>query len=334
MKRIVWLGIVSTIAVTTAHLSVERELFGARSAGFESEADYPDVTPCYLDFSDSGKMERGECAAPDSEVGTPDSGDEEIGGPEEPSNPVDHGDACPEAVEGGKDECPREEAEDPRFPSSSEAIGLDEFIRESLVDYRVQPGDTLSKIGKIHGVTHIFLANINSVEGSRIAADSVLKVVKGPFHALVSRESRQLRLYCGGRFVKEYLVAVGREGCETLLGEFRILTKAVNPDWTDPETRKVVTFGSKDNPLGTRWMGFAAGYGIHGTWLPESLGKASSSGCVRMANGDVEELFDLLVRRESVVKILERFPNEEKISDKEVKKASPESDEEVKAPRD
>ena len=62
----------------------------------------------------------------------------------------------------------------------------------------------------------------------------------------------------------------------------------------------------KDNPLGTRWMGLSLkGYGIHGTNVQSSVGKAVSHGCFRMRKQDVEELYTLvqvgdtvLVRRE------------------------------------
>jgi hypothetical protein len=46
------------------------------------------------------------------------------------------------------------------------------------------------------------------------------------------------------------------------------------------------------NPLGTRWMGLSEkGYGIHGTNVSRSIGKAASHGCIRMAQPDLEELF-------------------------------------------
>ncbi|MCK4520156.1 MAG: L,D-transpeptidase, partial [Candidatus Omnitrophica bacterium] len=55
--------------------------------------------------------------------------------------------------------------------------------------------------------------------------------------------------------------------------------------------------------LGSRWMGLKGvseemgeleGYGIHGTTLPNDLGKQITSGCIRMKNEDVEELFDII----------------------------------------
>jgi hypothetical protein len=51
----------------------------------------------------------------------------------------------------------------------------------------------------------------------------------------------------------------------------------------------------KDNPLGSRWMGLnLKGYGIHGTNVQSSVGKAVSHGCFRMRRQDVEELYTLV----------------------------------------
>jgi len=56
-----------------------------------------------------------------------------------------------------------------------------------------------------------------------------------------------------------------------------------------------VTKPGKNNPLGNRWMGLSKkSYGIHGTNVPASIGKAASHGCIRMGKHDVEELFELV----------------------------------------
>jgi lipoprotein-anchoring transpeptidase ErfK/SrfK len=55
-----------------------------------------------------------------------------------------------------------------------------------------------------------------------------------------------------------------------------------------------------ENILGTRWLGFAqkdgfpeaATFGIHGTKEDQTIGTESSNGCIRMHNGEVEELFE------------------------------------------
>jgi L,D-transpeptidase catalytic domain len=71
----------------------------------------------------------------------------------------------------------------------------------------------------------------------------------------------------------------------------------------------------KDNPLGSRWMGLSLkGYGIHGTNVQSSVGKAASHGCFRMRKQDVEEFYTLVevgdpvtVRRERDVMIAQVF---------------------------
>jgi len=109
---------------------------------------------------------------------------------------------------------------------------------------------------------------------------------------VVSIPDRKLVLLCGDRVVKIYDVAVGKSSTPTPAGEFRIATRVPNPTWYGPG--KIVPPGA-DNPLGSRWMGLGyRGYGIHGTNLPGSVGKAASHGCIRMRRHDIEELFELV----------------------------------------
>jgi len=66
-----------------------------------------------------------------------------------------------------------------------------------------------------------------------------------------------------------------------------------DPPWY--KVGAVVPANSPENILGTRWLGLSqAGYGIHGTTEPATLGQAVTAGCVRMANADVEELFTIV----------------------------------------
>jgi len=74
----------------------------------------------------------------------------------------------------------------------------------------------------------------------------------------------------------------------------------------------MIPYGDKENVLGTRWISLTAtgqtpkvrGYGIHGTWEPDTVGKQASAGCVRLLNPDVEELF-LIVPMGTPVTIVE-----------------------------
>jgi lipoprotein-anchoring transpeptidase ErfK/SrfK len=98
-----------------------------------------------------------------------------------------------------------------------------------------------------------------------------------------------------------YPIAVGKEGAKWT-GVTTVTHKRKNPDWRptpnmrakDPTLPAVVKAGPH-NPLGTRAIYLAEGYlRIHGTNSPRSIGKDASSGCYRMYNDDVEELFELV----------------------------------------
>lgn len=113
-----------------------------------------------------------------------------------------------------------------------------------------------------------------------------------PRRIVVSIPDRKLALIEGDRVLKIYDVAVGKPSTPSPQGEFAIVHRIPQPTWYGPN--KTVGPG-KENPLGTRWLGLSvAGYGIHGTNRPESIGKAASKGCIRMRNADVEELFEFV----------------------------------------
>lgn len=106
---------------------------------------------------------------------------------------------------------------------------------------------------------------------------------------IISIPDRQLALLEDGQLVKVYPVAVGRSETPSPGGEFTIINHAVNPTYRH-EGKEIGP--GKDNPLGTRWMGLSLkGYGIHGTNVQSSVGKAASHGCFRMKKKDVEELY-------------------------------------------
>jgi lipoprotein-anchoring transpeptidase ErfK/SrfK len=110
---------------------------------------------------------------------------------------------------------------------------------------------------------------------------------------VVNVPSRTLDFYNEARLVKTYPLAIGKPSTPTPLGSFTITQKEVNPWWYPPKGKAIVPSGP-NNPLGYRWMGFAPLYGIHGTNTPWEIGGWVSNGCVRMREGDVEELFELV----------------------------------------
>jgi lipoprotein-anchoring transpeptidase ErfK/SrfK len=120
---------------------------------------------------------------------------------------------------------------------------------------------------------------------------------------VISISERRLALLEDGRLVKSYPIAVGARVSPSPDGEFAVINHAKDPTYR--HGGKEILPG-KDNPLGTRWIGLSLkGYGIHGTNVPKSIGKAASHGCFRMAQTDIEELYNrvqvgdrVIVRRE------------------------------------
>jgi lipoprotein-anchoring transpeptidase ErfK/SrfK len=126
-----------------------------------------------------------------------------------------------------------------------------------------------------------------------LAAAATEVMAEGATRRLViSIPDRKVALIEDGRVLKVYPVAVGKPSTPSPKGSFQIASHVQHPTWYHPG--KVVGPGPA-NPLGTRWMGLGyRGYGIHGTNMPLSIGKAASHGCIRMRNHDVEELFELV----------------------------------------
>ena len=86
-------------------------------------------------------------------------------------------------------------------------------------------------------------------------------------------------------------------------GELKIITVIRNPnytytpDFTPPGTKisRYILPPGPNNPVGTAWLGLSLpGYGIHGTPAPESIGRAESHGCFRLANWNVDRLSELV----------------------------------------
>ena len=110
----------------------------------------------------------------------------------------------------------------------------------------------------------------------------------------VDLSDRTVYLYRDRKLMASYRVAVGQPGWETPVGSFRIRQMVKNPVWQHPITDEVFPPGDL-NPLGVRWIGFAADehmkLGFHGTTGESSIGQAVSHGCLRMKNRDVTALF-------------------------------------------
>ncbi len=184
--------------------------------------------------------------------------------------------------------------------------------------YKVKSGDLLSTIAKKYKVPWEILLGINKISRPEVLrAGDTIKVVNGPFHVRVDRSSFIMDLYLQDKtFVRSFRVGLGKPGHETPTGLWRIKSngKLVKPPWPDPDTGKMYYAEDPDYPLGSRWIGLdglegnakgRTGFGIHGTKDPQQIGKADSRGCIRMYNGDVIRMYELLEPSISTVRVVE-----------------------------
>jgi lipoprotein-anchoring transpeptidase ErfK/SrfK len=129
---------------------------------------------------------------------------------------------------------------------------------------------------------------------------------------IVDTARRRLLLVRGDGTALEYMIGVGREGF-AWKGREKVSRKAEWPSWTPPQEmirREAVKGrilpatmeGGPENPLGARalYLGSTL-YRIHGTNEPQTLGGAVSSGCIRMANDDIIDLYNKVRIGDSVL---------------------------------
>jgi lipoprotein-anchoring transpeptidase ErfK/SrfK len=116
---------------------------------------------------------------------------------------------------------------------------------------------------------------------------------------VIDTTTKYLYLVEGGGKARRYGIGVGRPGFEWA-GTKSITRKAEWPDWRPPaEMLKrrpdLPTYmaGGAENPMGARGLYLGSSlYRIHGTNEPHTIGQAVSSGCIRMRNEDVTDLYD------------------------------------------
>ena len=168
------------------------------------------------------------------------------------------------------------------------------YIAEDAKVYQVQPEENLTSIAKKFNMTVELLQKCNGLKDANIRVGKELKVPTGKFSVIVDKSQYTLTLKENEDIFKVYKVSTGKQTTPTPVGDFKIVNKMVDPVWYSPKDGPIPQ-GDPRNILGTRWMGInKPGYGIHGTTLPDTIGKSMTAGCVRMLNSDVEELYGIL----------------------------------------
>ena len=181
----------------------------------------------------------------------------------------------------------------------------------------VKSGEMISEIAKRYKVPYEILMKINNIRDPKLLqAGQKIKVINGPFHAIVYLSTFTMDLYLQSTYVKTYEVGLGTEKNSTPAGGWKVKPsgKLIKPTWTDPESGRTYIASDPDYPLGSRWIALQGiegnakgrtGFAIHGTKDPETIGTRSSRGCIRLFNGDAMEVYDLFVSGLSEVRTVE-----------------------------
>jgi len=151
------------------------------------------------------------------------------------------------------------------------------------------------------GATKKGIYNIFGFDGTGLGRTTVRYDSKyAPGTIVINTTERRLYLVQGGGSALRYGIGVGRAGFQWK-GTHKITAKKEFPDWTAPpemiarqrDVPRHMKGGDPDNPLGTRAMYLGSTlYRIHGSNDPDSVGEAESSGCFRMRNEDIADLYN------------------------------------------
>jgi len=164
------------------------------------------------------------------------------------------------------------------------------------IEHVVQAGDYLGKLAATYNTPVALIAKANNIQGATIRIGETLRLLDGNAHVFalaVSKSRNDLVVTLDGKFFKRYRVSTGANSM-TPVGTFKITDKIAQPAWHKPGA-KAIPYGHPDNLLGTHWLALdLPGYGLHGTWDPDSIGKQTSAGCIRLLNSDIEELYTIL----------------------------------------
>jgi len=192
------------------------------------------------------------------------------------------------------------------------------FPQDTLCgSYKVEPGDQFRVISSRFKVPHEILMEINMIpRAEALRAGDQIKIINGPFHAKVYLSTFTMDLFLQKTFVRSFTVGVGQPGRETPTGLWLVELggKLISPTWRDPDTGKTYESEDPEYPLGSRWIGLEGvdgpakgrtGFAFHGWKNSELMAGGGSRGCIRLHNGDVILLYNLLMPGHSQVVVVE-----------------------------
>jgi len=168
------------------------------------------------------------------------------------------------------------------------------YSREHYLEdpYTVQPGDTMETIARNYDVPPQVLRRINGIRGPEdLQPGRQLKVIRGPFRAVVDLEKYELTLMLGRRYAGRFPIGVGEDHVR-LEGTYTVQNKVTNPPYDGPEG--TIPADDPNNPLGEFYIDLGNYVGIHGTNDSRDLHRTAGRGAIRLADRDIDDLYGIL----------------------------------------
>jgi len=192
----------------------------------------------------------------------------------------------------------------------------DSNLMGALQIITIKSGDTFQQLGMTYGITshELRAANPQVTNPKQLRIGQTLIIpsffILPKYHDGIVINLSELRLYYFDKtnnLVYTYPISAGRDGWQTPTANTYVTRKKENPTWYVPKSIYEYTLQTKGielppfigpgpkNPLGHYGIYLAKqGYLIHGTNAPQQIGLYISSGCIRMYNHDVEELYNMV----------------------------------------
>lgn len=158
--------------------------------------------------------------------------------------------------------------------------------------YEVKPGETLDQIAQQHQVPWQLLAKINGIDDpASVRPGETLKVVRGPFNAVVDARQYRLTLFLQGRYAGRFAIGLGRDA-PLREGDFSVCGVLDNPIYRGSDV--TIEPGDPNNPYGRVFIDLGSQFGIHGTNDPRNIGTSSGRGCIMLRSEDIAHVQNIL----------------------------------------
>lgn len=175
------------------------------------------------------------------------------------------------------------------------------YSREHLLlpAHTVRPGERLDQVAAQYKTSWELLAKINGLTDPwNVPPGTQLKVVPGPFDALVDKSRRRLSVFLDGMYAGSFPIGFGRDR-PALDGQYFVNGKTPNPAYVGPDLQ--LPADDPNNPLGERLLDLGNGQAIHGTSEPSNLANDDARGCIRLSARDSEDVYDILTPGSQVI---------------------------------